>query len=86
MWATDLESPKAMSAKSPRLPGEIAGKSNHFYFEPWVIAKALNRNYKLYEIQISYYGRDFSEGKKITWRDGVAAIWALIKYGFKERF
>jgi hypothetical protein len=67
MWATDLESPKAMFAKSPRLPGEIAGKSNHFDFEPGVIAKALKRKYKLHEIPISYYGCDFSEGKKIRY-------------------
>jgi hypothetical protein len=33
---------------------------------------------------ISYYGRDFSEGKKITWRDGFAAIWALVKYRFMD--
>jgi hypothetical protein len=33
---------------------------------------------------ISYYGRDFSEGKKITWRDGFSAIWALIKYRFMD--
>jgi glycosyltransferase involved in cell wall biosynthesis len=55
-------------------------KSNRFDFEPEITAKILKRRYKLYEMPISYYGRDFSEGKKITWRDGFAAIWALIKY------
>ena len=43
------------------------------------LAKALKRKHKLYEAPISYYGRDFSEGKKITWRYGFAAIWALMK-------
>jgi hypothetical protein len=57
-------------------------KSNRFDFEPEITAKALKRGYKLYEMPISYYRRDFSEGKKITWRDGFAAIWALIKYRF----
>jgi glycosyltransferase involved in cell wall biosynthesis len=57
-------------------------KSNRFDFEPEITAKVLKRKYKLYEMPISYYGRDFSEGKKITWRDGFAAIWALVKYRF----
>ncbi len=57
-------------------------KSNKFDFEPEITAKVLKRKYKLYEMSISYYGRDFAEGKKITWRDGFAAIWALIKYRF----
>ncbi len=59
-------------------------KSNRFDFEPEITAKVLKRKHKLYEMPISYYGRDFSEGKKITWRDGFAAIWALIKYRFVD--
>jgi glycosyltransferase involved in cell wall biosynthesis len=59
-------------------------KSNRFDFEPEITAKVLKRKHKLYETPISYYGRDFSEGKKITWRDGFAAIWALIKYRFMD--
>jgi hypothetical protein len=59
-------------------------KSNRFDFEPEITAKILKRKHKLYEMPISYYGRDFSEGKKITWRDGFAAIWALIKYRFMD--
>src|SRR5215475_245248 len=59
-------------------------KSNRFDFEPEITAKLLKRKHKLYEMPISYYGRDFSEGKKITWRDGFAAIWALIKYRFVD--
>jgi glycosyltransferase involved in cell wall biosynthesis len=59
-------------------------KSNRFDFEPKIAAKALKRKHKLYEMPISYYGRDFSEGKKITWRDGFAAVWTLIKYRFMD--
>jgi glycosyltransferase involved in cell wall biosynthesis len=59
-------------------------KSNRFDFEPEVTAKILKRKHKLYEMPISYYGRDFSEGKKITWRDVFAAIWALVKYRFVD--
>jgi glycosyltransferase involved in cell wall biosynthesis len=59
-------------------------RSNRFDFEPEITAKVLKRKYKLYEMPISYYGRDFAEGKKITWRDGFSAIWALIKYRFVD--
>lgn len=59
-------------------------KSNRFNFEPEITAKVLKRKYKLYELPISYYGRDFSEGKKITWRDGFSAVWTLIKYRFVD--
>ncbi|MFN0111592.1 MAG: glycosyltransferase family 2 protein [Blastocatellia bacterium] len=59
-------------------------KSNKFDFEPEITAKILKRKYKLYEMPISYYGRDFDEGKKITWKDGFGAIWALVKYRFVD--
>ena len=59
-------------------------RSNRFDFEPEITAKVLRRRHKLYEMPISYYGRDFSEGKKITWRDGFAAVWALVKYRFVD--
>ena len=59
-------------------------KSNGFNFEPEITAKLLRRKYKVYEMAISYYGRDFTEGKKITWRDGFGALWALVKYRFVD--
>jgi glycosyltransferase involved in cell wall biosynthesis len=55
-----------------------------FDFEPEITAKILKRKLKLYEVPIIYSGRDYSEGKKITWRDAFIAIWALLKYRFKE--
>ena len=45
-------------------------KSNRFDFEPEITAKVLKRGARLYELPVSYYGREFAEGKKITWRDG----------------
>jgi glycosyltransferase involved in cell wall biosynthesis len=59
-------------------------KSNRFDFEPEITAKILKRGARLYELPVSYYGREFSEGKKITWKDGFHAIWALIKFRFVD--
>jgi len=56
-------------------------KSNRFGFEPEVTAKIARRGYRIYEVPISYRGRDYWEGKKINWRDGVSAIWTIFKYG-----
>ena len=55
-------------------------KENRFGFEPEVTAKVAKKKWRVYEVPISYYGRDYSEGKKITWKDGFRAIWVLIKY------
>lgn len=55
-------------------------KQNRFGFEPEVTAKVARRNYRIYEVPISYYGRTYDEGKKITWWDGVIAIWCIFKY------
>ncbi len=57
-------------------------KSNRFDFEPEITAKVLKRGARLYELPVSYYGREFSEGKKITWIDGIHALWALLKFRF----
>jgi len=57
---------------------------NRFNFEPEITAKILRRKLRIVEIPISYSGRTSSEGKKITWRDGFAALWALFKYRFTE--
>ncbi len=57
-------------------------RSNRFEFEPEVTAKILKKGYKLYEMPISYHGRGFEEGKKITWRDGITALLTLVRYRF----
>jgi glycosyltransferase involved in cell wall biosynthesis/phospholipid N-methyltransferase len=56
-------------------------KSNRFGFEPEITAKLARRGYRIYEVPISYHGRDYWEGKKINWRDGVSAVWTIFKYG-----
>jgi glycosyltransferase involved in cell wall biosynthesis len=57
--------------------------SDDFGFEPEVTAKILRRrDIRLYEIPISYYGRTYDEGKKITWRDGIKALWSLMRFRF----
>jgi len=57
--------------------------SNDFAFEPEVTAKVLrHKNIRLFEVAISYYGRTYEEGKKITWRDGFGAVAALIRFRF----
>ena len=60
----------------------ITIRSNRFDFEPEVTAKVLRQHIRIYEVPISYAGREFDEGKKITWRDGFAALGALVKYRF----
>ncbi len=60
-------------------------RSNRFDFEPEITAKVLKRGYRVFEVPISYSGRDLDEGKKISaWRDGLTALWALIKYRFVD--
>ena len=59
-------------------------ETNRFGFEPEFTAKVFKRGYKVYEVPISYNGRGYEEGKKITWRDGVAALYFLLKYRFGD--
>jgi glycosyltransferase involved in cell wall biosynthesis len=59
-------------------------RSNRFDFEPEITAKVLKKGYRIYEVPIYYAGRDYAEGKKITWRDGFSAIWALIRFRFTD--
>src|SRR5207249_11459502 len=55
-------------------------RSNGFGFEPEFTAKVARRHCRIYEVPISYSGRTYSDGKKITWRDGVKAIYTIIRY------
>ena len=57
-------------------------RSERFDFEPEVTAKVLRKGIRIYEVPISYAGRELDEGKKITWRDGFSALTALVKYRF----
>ncbi len=60
-------------------------KSNRFGFEPEVTAKVAKMNYRIYEVPISYSGRDYWEGKKINWIDGLRAIFSIVRYNFFDR-
>ncbi len=59
-------------------------ETNRFGFEPEFTAKVFKSGYKVYEVPISYNGRGYEEGKKITWRDGVSALYFLLKYRFRD--
>lgn len=58
--------------------------SDRFEFEPEITAKVLRRGHRIYEVPISYSGREMEEGKKITWRDGFGALVTLVKYRFSR--
>ena len=55
-------------------------EENRFGFEPEITAKVAKLRCRIYEVPIAYYGRDYSEGKKITWKDGIAALYFIVKY------
>ncbi|HLY32526.1 MAG TPA: glycosyltransferase family 2 protein [Ktedonobacterales bacterium] len=79
---TDMET-GYKAFRAPVLKG-VKIRSNRFDFEPEITAKVLKRGYRIYEVPIYYAGRDYAEGKKITWRDGFAALWALIRFRFTD--
>ncbi len=59
-------------------------RSDRFGFEPEITAKIAKKDWRVYEVPISYAGRTYEEGKKITWKDGVHALWCIIKYKFSD--
>ena len=62
---------------------QIKIEENRFGFEPEITAKVSKiKDIRIYEVPISYYGRTYAEGKKIGWKDGVRALWCIIKYNF----
>ena len=77
---TDMET-GYKAFRAPVLKG-VRIRSNRFDFEPEITAKVLKQGFRIYEVPIYYAGRDYAEGKKITWRDGFAAMWALIRFRF----
>ena len=60
-------------------------REQRFGFEPEITAKLARRRCRIYEVGISYYGRTYEEGKKIGWKDGVRAIWCILKYNLWAR-
>jgi glycosyltransferase involved in cell wall biosynthesis len=78
---TDMETCYKMFRKG--VIDKISIKSNDFSVEPELTAKILkNKALRVYEMPISYYGRTYAEGKKISWKHGFGALWALLKYRF----
>ena len=63
----------------------ITIESNRFGFEPEITAKVAKKGFRIYEVPISYSGRSYQEGKKITWKDGVKAIFTVLKYNLFRR-
>lgn len=61
---------------------KIKIEENRFGFEPEIVAKIASLDVRVYEVAISYYGRTYAEGKKIGWRDGLHALWCILKYNF----
>ena len=75
---TDMETCYKMFRKE--VLDSIQIEQNRFGFEPEITAKLARGNWRIYEIGISYSGRNYAEGKKINWRDGVQALWCILKY------
>jgi glycosyltransferase involved in cell wall biosynthesis len=59
-------------------------KSDRFGFEPEITAKIAKGKWRIYEVPISYAGRTYEEGKKITWKDGVQALWCIVRFKFSD--
>jgi glycosyltransferase involved in cell wall biosynthesis len=75
---TDMETCYKVFTKEA-LAGVVI-KENRFGFEPEITAKMAKKKLRIYEVPISYYGRTYEQGKKINWKDGVSALWCILKY------
>jgi glycosyltransferase involved in cell wall biosynthesis len=63
---------------------KITIEENRFGIEPEITAKVAKLRCRIYEVPISYFGRDYSEGKKITWKDGFSALYCIVKYNLRN--
>jgi hypothetical protein len=61
---------------------KITLRSTRFDLEPEITAKVIRAGFKIVEVPVKYYSRSFEEGKKITWMDGVKAVWYLVRFRF----
>ena len=75
---TDMET--CYKAVRGELARSLVLTSDRFGFEPEITARLAHRDARIYEVPISYAGRTYAEGKKINWRDGVAAVWHIVKF------
>ncbi len=67
------------------LAPRIVLRSNRFGFDPEITARLARMKCRFYEVPISYHGRDYAEGKKITWKDGLVVVWSIFKYNVLDR-
>lgn len=79
---TDMETGYKVFSK--KVIDSITLKCDRFGIEPEITSKIARKNFRIYEVPISYSGRDYTEGKKITWKDGVAALWFIIRFRFSD--
>jgi len=80
---TDMET--CYKVFKAELAPKIVLKSDRFGFDPEITARLVRLKCRFYEVSISYHGRDFEEGKKITWKDGFVVLWAIVKYNIFKR-
>ena len=80
---TDMET--CYKAFRTEIIQSIPIREKRFGFEPEITAKVAKRRCRIYEVGISYYGRTYDEGKKIGWKDGVRAVWCILKYNLIAR-
>ncbi|KKU56737.1 glycosyl transferase [Candidatus Amesbacteria bacterium RIFCSPLOWO2_02_FULL_48_11] len=76
---TDMET--CYKAFTRKVAKKIRIEENRFGFEPEFTIKVAKMRFRVYEVGVSYSGRDYEEGKKINWKDGVWALWCVVKYG-----
>ena len=79
---TDMET--CYKAFRREIFSKITIEENRFGFEPEITAKIAKLHCRVYEVPISYFGRDYSEGKKINWKDGIAAFYFIAKYNLRR--
>jgi hypothetical protein len=80
---TDVET--GYKAFNASLIKSIQIEEDRFGVEPEIIAKLARKGCRIYEVGISYSGRTYAEGKKVNWKDGVRAIYAILKYNLEAR-
>jgi len=85
LYLTDMETCYKMFTRT--VIQEIGPKlaSNRFAIEPEITARIARGGYRVYEIGISYGGRSYAEGKKMGWKDGFSALWAIVKFNLFPR-
>jgi glycosyltransferase involved in cell wall biosynthesis len=81
---TDMES--CYKAFKREVMEKIHLEEDRFGFEPEIVAKVARLGCRIYEVGVSYAGRTYLEGKKITWKDGIRALWCIVKYSPRGRF